>query len=493
VTDTPQTGIQSRLDRTPDSLWLTGILLVGFAVRLYHLGEQSLWFDEAYSWLNIAATDLWTAIKLELADFVQPSLYYALCRPFTLLGDHEWVLRLPSALAGTLTLPVIYVLGKQFGGRRVGLSAAALLALNPFHVWFSREARTYALTMLFTLLTLHFFLQAVRGRRSWTWFTLFSGLGFITHYFCLLLPLVQFVYLLLNFRQKYPIFRRWVLSMALAFLPMLAWAIALFTQEERTMGIGWIPMPGPWEPLLTLWNWSLVTVGPWTALETVALPVFALALALGQGRSAHRQLLIPWLAVPPTAAMLISWMVGRSFYVDRYLIISLTPYLLLLALGTWRPPKRWAKIGLMAALLAVSAAGTMRLFTHPLLAKQDWRTAMAILASDRRPGDVVVLRNANDIVPATYYERDLSPWTYLEPRAEDDSWLSSVAEFDAQRLWLIYLDPTGSNHLLTRGQPFEIRDSADEATRTWLADHQGQIVADHALPGIGMMLIALPP
>lgn len=482
-----------RRDAGKDWLLVGLITLLGLALRLYHLGSQSLWYDEAYSWLYIAATDFWTGIKLVLVDLVQLPLYYILGRPFTLLGDNAWALRLPSAMAGTLALPAIFLLGKQVGGRRVGLLAATLLALNPFHIWFSRDARNYALTMLFVVLAVYSFVRLLSGHRMWIWFTLFSGLGFVTHYFCLLIPLAQFGYFLLNFRRRHPIFRRWVLSLAIAFLPALAWSIARFTLEERSMGIAWIPAPKPWAPLVTLWNFSLVTIGQWTLLATTALPAFALALAFGLGRSRYRQWLILWLTVPLTSVALIAWVLGRKFYVDRYFIITLPAYLLLLVLGVRQLPHRWAKIVLSAALLAASVCGTARLFTDPHLAKQDWRTAMTIVTDSRQPGDLVVLRSAEDIVPASYYERDLAPWTYLHPRPETNPWLSILAEFDSRRVWLIYVNPIGSNHLVTKGIPFDIHTTADEATRTWLADHRDHIVAEHALPGISVVLIALSP
>ena len=484
--------VTRRLCRVPDVLWMTIICLLGFAVRMVQLGDQSLWYDEAYSWLNIAATDFWTGLKISLANFVHPPLYYILSRPYTILGENEWVLRLPAVMTGTLAIAAIYPLGKRVGRRRTGLLTALLLTLNPFHVWFSREVRNYSLALLLSILIVYFFLRILRGERVWLWFTLVSTLGFITHYFCLLLALAQFIYFLLNFRRRYRLFRRWALSMAVAFLPMLVWLIALFAQEEQMIGISWIPTPKIWSPLVTLWNFSLLTTGRWTILEIVALPFFVVAFILGLGRSRYRQWLILWLVVPLVSIMLVSWGTGRNIYVDRYFVVCLPAFLLLLAQGALRLPKHWARIGLSMALLLASTAGTARIFVDPHLAKEDWRTAATVVSEHRLADDLVILRNAEDIIPVTYYHRpDLDPWTYLHPRTEADPWPTIIDEYSPQRLWLVYVNPIGSNHLLTKGLPFDIHTKADPATVAWLAAHQEEIVEEWSLSGLTVLLVQL--
>jgi uncharacterized membrane protein len=484
--------VHERIRRTPDLLWMTIICWLGFALRMVQLGDQSLWYDEAYGWLNFAGTDFWTGLKISLAGFVHPPLYYILSRPFTILGEHEWVLRLPAVMTGTLAIPAIYLLGKRVGGRRLGLLTALLLTLNPFHVWFSRDVRNYSLALLLSILMVYFFLRILRGERAWIWFTLYSALGFITHYFCLILPLAQFIYFLLNFRRRYRLFRRWVLNMAIAFLPLLFWLIALFTQEEQMIGIAWIPTPKIWAPLVTLWNFSLLTIGQWTILEVVGLPFFVVAFILGLGRSRYRQWLILWLFVPLVSILLVSRATGRNIYVDRYFVVCLPAFLLLLALGAFRPHKRWAWIGLSLALLVASAAGTVRIFVDPHLAKEDWRTAIAVVSEQRMPDDLMILRNPEHIIPVRYYHRSsLGPWTYLHPRIETDPWSAIIDEYRPQRLWLVYLNPTESNHLLTKGLPFDIYTKADPATVAWLAVHRGEIVEEWSLSGLTVLLVQL--
>ena len=78
-----------------------------------------------------------------------PPLYYALAWVWTqVTGTGEFGLRSLSALAGVATVPVAYLLGAELRGRRAGLMAAALVAVNPMLLWYSQEARAYALLVL---------------------------------------------------------------------------------------------------------------------------------------------------------------------------------------------------------------------------------------------------------------------------------------------------------------------------------------------------------
>src|SRR5206468_4258293 len=84
-----------------------------------------------------------------------PHLFYVLdwlfTRPF---GTSEVGMRLLSALLGTLTVAVVYVAGAVGASRRAGLAAAAFAAVNPFLVWYSQEARAYALVVFLSAVAL---------------------------------------------------------------------------------------------------------------------------------------------------------------------------------------------------------------------------------------------------------------------------------------------------------------------------------------------------
>ena len=92
-----------------------------------------------------------------------PPLYYVLAWGWSkLFGTGEVGLRSLSALIGTLTVPVAYVAALELSSRRrIALVCAALVALNPYLVWYSQEARSYALMALFVALSLVFFARCL--------------------------------------------------------------------------------------------------------------------------------------------------------------------------------------------------------------------------------------------------------------------------------------------------------------------------------------------
>ena len=137
----------SRPLRAAAPLLLLTITALGGYLRFYQIGSKGLWLDEAFS--------IWMG-QQPLAEMLQwlvridqhPPLYYMLLRAWLGLGDGTGTVRALSALCSTLTVPVIFLLGRRLSGLWAGLLAALLLAVSPFHVHFAQEARMYALLAL---------------------------------------------------------------------------------------------------------------------------------------------------------------------------------------------------------------------------------------------------------------------------------------------------------------------------------------------------------
>ena len=128
-----------------------------------------------------------------------PPLYYALAWFWTqVTGTGEFGLRSLSALAGVATVPVAYLIGIELRGRRAGLMAAALVAVNPMLLWYSQEARAYALLVLLCAVSLLYCVRALRSgtRRDFVLWGLASGLALATHYFAVFVVAAEAVWLL---------------------------------------------------------------------------------------------------------------------------------------------------------------------------------------------------------------------------------------------------------------------------------------------------------
>ena len=161
--------LRSGLRSVPRSAWLVGAFLVAAALRLPGLGQQSLWVDEGNTYVRaVLPFDVVLDNLLEVHN--QVPLYYLLLRLSTrLIGSSEFALRLPSVFFGLVNIVFVYLLGRLSGHRGVGIWAAWFMAVNPFHVWYSREARMYSLGLLLATSAMWCFLLAVRrgGRRRW--------------------------------------------------------------------------------------------------------------------------------------------------------------------------------------------------------------------------------------------------------------------------------------------------------------------------------------
>ena len=137
--------------RTSFDFLIPTILLTVIAswLRFHNLGGDSFWLDEIFT-INTARLGFIGGLN----NLHHPPFGYWLTTGFlTSFGELEFVARLSSAIAGILAVPMLAVLGKVSGQHRVGLWAAFLLAIAPFHIRYSQEARQYGWLMVFSLAT----------------------------------------------------------------------------------------------------------------------------------------------------------------------------------------------------------------------------------------------------------------------------------------------------------------------------------------------------
>src|SRR5580700_5102239 len=130
---------------SPACLILVLLTIGGAWLRLSHLGAKSLWLDEGAtvalaraSWQHFAW--VWWHGEANLQ-----TIYFLLMRSWIRLGSSEAFLRLPSALFGIASIPLMYFVGRKFMGVTPSLVAAGLLGFSPSAVYYSQEARSYSL------------------------------------------------------------------------------------------------------------------------------------------------------------------------------------------------------------------------------------------------------------------------------------------------------------------------------------------------------------
>jgi Predicted membrane protein len=184
------------------ALWaLAGLTAAGVAVRFSTLGLQSYHHDEVITAMRVIPGSFDHMLREVKRSESNPPLYYVLAWGWAkVFGTGEVGLRSLSALFGAATVPVGYLIGRQLATRRVGLILAALLAFNPMLIWYSQEARSYALLVFFAALSLYFFVKVLdtrRGRDLAFW-AVASALALCSHYFAFFAVGIEAAWLLVR-------------------------------------------------------------------------------------------------------------------------------------------------------------------------------------------------------------------------------------------------------------------------------------------------------
>ncbi len=252
------------------------IIGVGAYVRFSTLGERSLWADEFATW-HVSQMPLGESLKWQ-PELTKPPLYQLCLR---LLTDEarppEWMLRLPAAIAGVLSVLVAYLLGRMISGRMTGFALAMMLAVNLLQIQYSQEARPYSLLVLGTMLSTWTFLLMLRRPSLWrsTIYAVVSALSFHAHYLTLLTIMAHamwwVVVKLLGGRSTRPgvfVFG-WSLLGALC-TPMTLHFLR--TSQSATQGLDWI------EPIS--WSSSMDVMASLTFGSSWVWPVLVPALII---------------------------------------------------------------------------------------------------------------------------------------------------------------------------------------------------------------------
>jgi 4-amino-4-deoxy-L-arabinose transferase-like glycosyltransferase len=183
---------------------VAALTALGAALRFAALDSQSFWLDElaTVSLLDRGFGEMLDGIRETEAT---PYLYYVLAWPWTqVFGLGELGLRSLSAVVGTLAVPVSYAAGAVLCSRRVGVVAAALVAVHPFLVWYSQEARSYSLVVLLGACIVLFLGRALRAPRpaDLALWAVASSLAIATHYFAVFLVAGAAGWLLARYRVR---------------------------------------------------------------------------------------------------------------------------------------------------------------------------------------------------------------------------------------------------------------------------------------------------
>ena len=400
---------------SPPVLAVAALTALGFTLRLV-LARQSLFADELSTYWISAQHSLGGVLSLMYGTGaikhaeITPPLYFLLAWLTSQFGHSAEWLRLPSLIAGTSTIPIVYTLGLRTVRRRAALVAAAATAVAPFMVYYSGDARAYAVMMLTLLVsTLSMVLALDTGRvRWWVLYAVSACAAFYSHYTSAFVLAAQLAWL---WWAQPAARRRAAVATAAAAAGVVPWipgllqdlnsptleilnALSPFTFTDVRIDFAhWLVgypetfsgsltrLPG--RPALVLFLLAAILAGAALLPAIRAGGVRAKLAALDR-----RIVLVLVLAVATPIAELILGALGKSVLSVRDLAAS-WPYLALAGgatLAAGRP--RLAAAAAALALIAFAWGSAKMLggdFQRP-----DYQGAASYVSRALRPGDVVV-------------------------------------------------------------------------------------------------------
>src|SRR5947209_6704244 len=167
ITRPMQATVRQRPSDTVSVGLLIAITLAGLLLRLPSFGN-SLFGDEVGTYYIVTGHSLGRILHLQYGHSVDltPPLYFALAWLAERFGSSPQLLRLVPLLAGLVSIPLTYAVGARTVGRRAAIVGASLVALSPFLIFYSTEARAYAPVMALTLGSTLALLKALEQRRA---------------------------------------------------------------------------------------------------------------------------------------------------------------------------------------------------------------------------------------------------------------------------------------------------------------------------------------
>ncbi len=399
-----------RGQRATRDRWLVlAVMALAAAVRLPTLGQQSYWADEAAT-LSVLREPLGAMFSAIVNRESTPPLYYLLARAWSAVtGLGEYGLRSLSAVAGIATVGLVCLAARRIAGMRAGAIAGVLAALSPLLVWYSQEARSYALLALFGALSFLCATQAVEttddGPRPWralACWALAAVLALCTHYFAVLFVAPEAAWLLLRRRRA-----RWpVASVGAAALALLPLALA-----QRSSGhTDWITGT-PLRTRLALVPKQFATglsAPHQTALAiVVVLVIVALAgeLLRRRTRITEAGLVAALTAVGAVLALAALALAGIDLVLTRNAIgvlpIAIVALAVALELAISRGGAVVAAITL-TAIVGVSATAVAAMFTDATYQRPNWRAASQIVDASRTQHVVVLEPSSNALALGAY-------------------------------------------------------------------------------------------
>jgi 4-amino-4-deoxy-L-arabinose transferase-like glycosyltransferase len=400
---TPPKQMKDKITLLAHKPWMpyVGLLLITIlaaALRFYKLGAWSFWIDEIFT-INHAVRHFGN-IGL-LLDHIPPARNWVpmsvilTAQVLNLLGINEWSARLVSVVIGVFTIPMLYFPLRKIFGNQVMLIALLLLAISPWHIFWSQNARFYTSLLLLSTLALFAFFYIIEHDRP-----VFLLLFYVLLYLASSERLTVFLIVPVIFGY---IFSLWVLpiekpkglnrkTVLLSVLPLILFALlevcrSAFLGSSLTISIldTFSGQPNTTPLRLTL-----------SIIYRISVPVFILGLFGGIYTITTKQRAGLFVFISATLPVLLLIVLSMfMFTVDRYIFITLLPWLILCAMAVkelFFQAKRFAVLlpfGVLMIFLFSSMSDIYLYYQFQNGNRPNWKDAYGYVERNIESGDIV--------------------------------------------------------------------------------------------------------
>lgn len=411
-----------------DIFILLVILLIGIVLRIYDLGNESIWIDEGYS-IKMASLDLFQIVQKTSLEEPHPPLYYIILHYWiNLFGNNEFSIRFPSLIFGSFAILMIYMVGSLIFNKKIGLLSSLLLALSVFHIQYSQEARMYSLLTLLSLLSIYFFIKLL-NRITFSvsfWYILFSIFMMYTHIFGLFIIIFQNIYFISLFLLKKENqltlnLRRWILFQITLVILYIPWIIFLITAILRLQSEFWRPIPTIGSVFYTfkIYSGSYLLLFLFLMLSTFSIVSYEKVKGRFNGKDFFKSLesftwnlslsnveriylLSVWMLTPIILPFIISFF-STPIYIIRYTIAASLAFYILIAKGIENINNKPIQLCVIIIIIIFSLNSIGKEFTD--VNKEQWREVTNYIDMNADSGDLIIIRGGSMQYCFDYYSK----------------------------------------------------------------------------------------
>ena len=396
-----------------ETLAFSLIIILGFLLRVYHLGGQSLWYDEISTASRISHT-LYKTVK-NIAHFSPfPPLYYIVMNLWVrVFGNGEFALRFPSLIFSVLSIIFIFKLSQELFNKKVAFISAFLLSISPYSINFAQEAKMYAMLWFFNIASFLFFYRFCKDYKfsNLALYVMSTILAIYTMYIGFIFIVIQNIFYFIFSAKKN--LKEWLLGQVLIAILYTPWIYKFKYVLMHRPGIDWIQKTdNHFRFFARAFNeFTGISFGKEIPVELwlYLFLFFSILLGIILEIKKHRRIPLSylfvglWIAIPVVTYCLIDVLI-QPILVSRYMGFIHIPLIILFSAGlVLNVPKIRISILILLSLITFSAHLSPYYSGQLKLNAEDYRSMFKELQKKVKDDDLIV-SNFRPKIALYYYK-----------------------------------------------------------------------------------------